>query len=442
MCPNPDLEIPVLRKDGSRIWAEISRRPIYDRNEVPIGLRISIHNISRRKIMEDTLEASVKQLKELNNSKDKFLAILAHDLRSPLSGIVGLTSYIVSEYKDLTRDEIYTYSASINKSSIQIFSLLIELLEWIKAEHGLVQFKPQMIQLSDAVDESFSRIIELANEKSLHIINEVDQTIKAIGDKNMVNTILRNLLSNAIKFTPIGGKIFIRSNILKNKHVQVSIEDTGMGMGKDLIRELFHIDSLNHRNSINGEHSHGLGLLICKEFVGKHNGKIWAESIEGKGSRIFFTLPNPSLDEEKNVECRNNRKVQSSIDSHGLKIMIAEDDKTSSLILAKQLQKVSREIIFVATGAEAVEYCRNHPDIDLILMDIGMPCTSGNEATREIRKFNRKVVIIAQSAGYLPSEKGRPEETIYNEFISKPIDYTLLTKLIYRNFKIDQSNTE
>ncbi len=183
----------------------------------------------------------------------------------------------------------------------------------------------------------------------------------------------------------------------------------------------------------------GLGLSISKAYVEMLGGKIWVESEEGIGTTFYFTLPYKTESEEKTVVGKtvpaHNEKNLDNPEVAGLKILIAEDDETSELLISISVREFSREIIKVKTGNEAVEICRNNPDIDLIMMDIQMPGMNGYEATHQIRQFNKVVVIIAQTAFGLSGDREKAIEAGCNDYISKPVSKDEIVSLIHKYFR-------
>jgi CheY-like chemotaxis protein len=251
-------------------------------------------------------------------------------------------------------------------------------------------------------------------------------------DKEKLYAILTNLIKNALKFTCDGSIEF--GYELKEKYLEFFVKDTGIGFSpehKEIIFERFRQVSESLTRNYEGA---GLGLSISKAYVEMLGGKIWVESEQGKGSAFYFTLPYKDEQKEKtfmkNIVPANVTKSQ----VRNLKILIAEDDKISERLLTIAVKIFSSEVLIVKNGLDAVETCRNQPDIDLVLMDIQMPQMDGYEATRQIRQFNRKVTIIAQTAYTLASDRILAIEAGCDDYIPKPIDKALLTTLINKYF--------
>src|SRR5664280_118324 len=251
-------------------------------------------------------------------------------------------------------------------------------------------------------------------------------------DNEKVYGILTNLVKNAIKFTYEGSIEFGYEK--KGEYLEFFVKDTGVGIPdnqKDLIFERFRQGSESHNRGYEGC---GLGLSIAKTYVEMLGGEIWVESEEGKGSIFYFTIPY-NVVSEKQTEFKDTVSAEhKEVQLKNLKILIVEDDKISYSFLSKTLQKISKEVLHVVTGVEAVAACRNNPDLDLVLMDIRMPQMDGNEATRQIRQFNKEVIIIAQTAYGFSGDKELAIEAGCNDYISKPINMTLLIGLILKHF--------
>lgn len=232
-----------------------------------------------------------KELQELIATKDKFFSIIAHDLRGPMAGLMGLTEIMAEELQDMPLTEIQSFTLSIRDSAANLFRLLENLLQWAKIQQGLITFKPEEVSLRSIIDESLLVIYESAKNKEIEIVNCISSETTIIADSNMLQTIIRNLVSNAIKFTPQGGKIWLSSEINKTQFVDISIKDTGIGMSNTMLNDLFRIDVKTDRVGTNDEPSTGLGLILCKEFIEMHGGKLSVKSEVDKGSIFSFTIP-------------------------------------------------------------------------------------------------------------------------------------------------------
>ena len=251
-----------------------------------------------RKRMEE-IKLKNEELLKLNSEKDKFFSIIAHDLRSPFHSFLGLTEIMAEELPSLTMEEILEIATSMRSSAINLFHLLENLLHWAKMQQGLIPFNPEVIQLLPIVYESIALETEHARKKEIEIVYEIPDDIEVFADSNMLQAVIRNLFSNAVKFTPKGGKISLSTKITEDKSIEISIENSGIGMSSVIVDNLFRFDVKTNKKGTDSEPRTGLGLLLCKEFVEKQGGKIWVESEEGKGSVFHFIIPCNTEPEEK-----------------------------------------------------------------------------------------------------------------------------------------------
>jgi len=244
------------------------------------------------KLNEEHLKKYSEELKQLIVSRDKFFSIIAHDLKSPFSGLLGLTEMMATESENFTLSEFVNISRSLNVSADNLFKLLNNLLEWALLQQNAISFNLGRHALSLLVDQSIATIQTRASQKAISISNKIDKSYYVSVDDKMITTVLRNLLSNAIKFTDKNGFVTINALQLENDMIQVSVSDTGVGIANVDLSRLFIIGEKVNSKGTEGEISTGLGLILCKEFVEKHGGTIWVESEKGKGSTFFFTIPN------------------------------------------------------------------------------------------------------------------------------------------------------
>jgi PAS domain S-box-containing protein len=259
---------------------------------------VLLYDISDRKLTETEIQMKNIELSELNASKDKFFSIVAHDLRSPFNGFLGLTRMMSENIHDFTLLELQEISKDMQASASNLFALLENLLEWSRMQRGVTEFNIETCNLSSVINKNIDLVNEYSKQKNIEIKIAIAEEFKISADLPMLNTILRNLISNAIKFTPRGGKIEIGTSFRPSEGYiihpsggyEIYVKDTGIGMNEETIRKLFRIDrDISHKGT-DGEASTGLGLILCKEFVEKHGGNIRVESEVGKGSTFYFSL--------------------------------------------------------------------------------------------------------------------------------------------------------
>ncbi len=226
----------------------------------------------------------------LNAEKDKFFSIIAHDLRNPFNAIIGFSSLLTEKIQEKDYEGIEEFAEIIQDSSERAMALLMNLLEWSRSQTGRIIFKPELFDIQDSISEATELLKASAKQKSIAITSKISCNITATADKAMLSTIFRNLVSNAIKYTYPGGEIVIAAE-LELDRLKFSISDNGVGIKKDLLEKLFRIDENHSTTGTEDEKGTGLGLILCKEFVEKHGGKIWVESEVGEGSMFCFTIP-------------------------------------------------------------------------------------------------------------------------------------------------------
>ena len=410
----------------------------YEARMVPYGndqVVAVVRDVTERKKAEKEVIRKNEDLVKVNAEKDKFFSIIAHDLRGPIGGFLGLTERMAEGMAEMTLDELQHIARVMKKSSSNLYSLLGNLLAWSRMQRGLTTFDPVSLLLLPKINEILLLPHESAEKKEIAVDISVPADLEVNADGNMLASIIRNFVTNALKFTPHGGRISISAKPVSGKLIEISISDSGVGMSRNMIENLFNLDVNTNRKGTDGELSTGLGLMICKDFIEKHGGKLIVESEEGKGSTFRFVLPAGTQTEEVFAVDEAIPVTSSDEQPKQLKILIAEDDETSGMLLAIALKPISRKVLTVCTGTAAVEMCKNNPDIDLIMMDIEMPGLSGYEATTKIRQFNSRVVIIAQTAFGMEIDRSKAIDAGCNEYMLKPLSLTVLKSVIQKHFK-------
>ena len=290
---NPEeLDVyPLKKKDGSAIWIEDHGWYIKDDNGNILFHEGISRDVTDRKMAEIQLQKYSEELQELNATKDKFFSIIAHDLKTPFSGIIGLSEIVKDEAKHLDIETIEQYAGMIHSTSKNTFQLLENLLDWARIQRSQISFRPISIILKKLVNEVVELMEEKSNSKMIAVLNNIPDNVIVSADEDMLKTVLRNLVSNALKFTPVDGKIEIHV-VSKENSFEISVKDTGTGMKQEDINKIFRIGSSFSKRGTENENGTGLGLVLCKEFVEKQGGKIWVESKEGKGSTFTFSIKN------------------------------------------------------------------------------------------------------------------------------------------------------
>lgn len=233
-----------------------------------------------------------EELKTLNATKDKLFSIIAHDLKNPLSSFKAAIEYLHKDYYSFTDEEKLELLHEINQSAVSVYESLENLLQWSLSQRNKTPFNPVFFDFKRVVDSTISQLFLQAKNKKIKINSKIQEPSQATGDVNLITIVVRNLLSNAIKFTREGGSIHINGNInTEANHYLVAIKDNGIGIPQDKLSKLFRIDTSSSTKGTHNESGTGLGLIICKEYIEKNNGKIWAESELEIGTTFYFTIP-------------------------------------------------------------------------------------------------------------------------------------------------------
>ena len=249
-------------------------------------------NKANNQLLSDVekLREAENRLIELNATKDKFFSIIAHDLKSPFTSIIGFSELLSENLKEKDYSKIEEYADYIQKSSWRAMDLLTNLFEWSRLQTGKIEFHLEDIDICSVANEVRELLYASAWQKSIKIEFQLADGLIVTADRSMISAVLRNLISNAIKFTNPGGNITISAS-RNDKELIVSVRDNGTGIKPEMIDKIFRLDVSYSTPGTKGEEGTGLGLLLCFEFISRHGGKIWAESEPGKGSTFYFTLP-------------------------------------------------------------------------------------------------------------------------------------------------------
>lgn len=390
-------------------------------------------DITHRKEIENELIKAKEKAEESDRLKSAFLANMSHEIRTPMNGILGFADLL--KQPQLSGEQQYEYINIIEKSGVRMLNIINDIIDIAKIESGETKVVVTETNINDLMNDLLLFFKPEVEIKGLSLISKAalpPESEFLATDREKVYAILMNLMKNAIKFTDQG---FVEVGCeLKNEVLEFYIKDTGIGIHEErhqAVFERFVQADIADKRAFQGA---GLGLAITKAYVEMLGGNIWFTSEAHKGTVFYFTLPylacalpewrsKPIVDESTTVLVNH------------LKVLIVEDDGPSDVLLSLLLGQFHFELLHARSGIEAVEICRSNPDIDLILMDLKMPDMDGYEATLLIRQFNAHVVIIAQSAYALAGDRDKAIKIGCNDYLTKPINHTILKKLISKYFE-------
>lgn len=413
-------------KDGKIIPVEIYSSLVTYQGRRAI-LSIARDITQRKQIIQDLIYAKEKA-EESDRLKTAFLANVSHEIRTPMNGILGFLELL--ERPNLAEEKKDRFIKVINQSGERLLETINKIVEVSKIESGQVDVFFTEASIGSILSYHFDFFKEQANGKGIELILNMDEvsgiTIKT--DRFKLDGILTNLISNAIKFTSKGFVEF--GAFLEKSELVFYVKDTGLGIPEnklDTIFERFVQADLSLTRSYEGS---GLGLSIVKAYVELIGGAVRVESKQGMGSTFYVTIPLLlSKETEKEVVVQHLPDVKLN---NKVKILIAEDDTISISYLKTVLEGNWCELLVCTNGKSTVEAVRSRPDISIVLMDIRMPDMSGIEATREIRKFNKTIPIIAQTANALINDQHEAIQAGCNEYLTKPLNREKLLESILK----------
>ncbi len=367
--------------------------------------------------------------------KSSFLANMSHEIRTPMNGILGFAEIL--KEPNLTGEEQQECISIIEKSGKRMLSIINDIIDISKIESGLMKVDTKESNVNELITDIYTFFKPETDKKGirLSILNSLPSAESVIiTDPEKLYAILANLVKNAIKYTAKG---YIEFGCRKKSDnprevLEFIVKDSGIGIPADrheAIFERFVQADVSDRQAYQGA---GLGLSISKAYVEMLKGSIRVESEQGKGTSFYFTIPFIVPAEIKTVH--KNTQIDNKSTPQNLKILIVEDDEASEILISNAVKNISREILKVKSGQEAIDTCRLHRDIDLVLLDIQIPVLNGYEVAKEIRKFNNDIIIIAETAYALTGDREKALLAGCNDYISKPINKITLISLIMEYF--------
>ena len=424
-------EFQSFRKNGDAFWEMTTISPVYNnRNTITHFLAIC-EDVSERYKLTQELTAAKEKAEESDRLKSAFLANISHEIRTPMNGILGFAELL--KIPRLSQDAQKRYIHIIEESGTRMLNIINDIVDISKIESGQMDIHIQETNvnlllkglLHHFTPEARSRGLGLTCSASLS-----DQGSNIKTDQDKLKQILSNLIKNALKFTKAGAVNF--GYTTKGDMLEFFVKDTGIGISNEqseMIFERFRQGSNSFTRDYEGA---GLGLSISKALVQMLGGKIWLNSEPGKGSDFFFHIPlTPQNIMSEEIKTSNFRKP----DSHSIHILIAEDDENSLLYVTAILEDENAIILEAKNGEQAVDLVKKHPEIDLILMDLKMPCMDGFEAIRQIKKLRPSVPIIAQTAYAFSEDEEKARQAGCVDFLSKPLRKQVLLEKIHELFQ-------
>ncbi len=279
-----------IAKDKSLFYAYGLVFPLIGLDGEMLGYVKILRDLTERKQSEDAIKKYIKELEELNTHKESVLAILSHDLRSPLSAIIGTTKYLKENFHKMKPDTVQEMLDLLYKSSTDELDMLDYLVEWARIKYASDVFSPAKIKLTEYITKVFESLGETASINTINLHHEIEENTTVFADGKMLISIIQNIVSNAIKHTEKGGTITISAKT-KDEKIIIQVKDTGIGMSKEIMEKLFTPQMKILSETRKKDKGAGIGLLLVKGFLEKNGGEIWVESIEGEGSSFYFTLP-------------------------------------------------------------------------------------------------------------------------------------------------------
>lgn len=410
-----ELVFRIIHKQGHLVW--IKNKITVTRNKSGAILKMFglISDVSIQKKAEEEVQKSSDNLKKLNDTKDRFISIVSHDLRTPFSSILGFTDILLND-DEISEEESKQYIGYIQESAQSMLALVNSLLDWTRLQTGRIRFEPAKIDLFESVKKALDTLSGFAIKKGITLENLVTDEVNVFADKSLLAQVFGNLLSNALKFTKGGGTISIsyaQSDI--PRFIEVWVNDTGTGISKENLVKVFDVDAKFTSEGTAGEKGTGLGLSLVQEIVVKHGGKIWVESKVGKGTSFKFTLPKASAT-----------------------ILLVDDNKTDRLLYSKILKSLAPdyEILLADDGEQAWSIIKE-TSLALVISDHTMPKMNGIELVKKLRSSTLKgkpQIII------LSGDIGKPETLAYNDLgveyvFQKPVNLTQFKEAIEQSLR-------
>ena len=417
----------IVTRNGGVKYVNERCRSDFDSNNKPYRSWGTVADITERIINEQKLLKAKERAEESDRLKSAFLANMSHEIRTPMNGIIGFAKLLQKD--DLPKEKLDQYVKVIIESSNQLLNIVNDILDISKIETGQIEVYKEKTNIVSLLEETISLFELKAQEKGLKLEWDCEspKNEPVIVDQVKLKQILFNLVSNSIKYTDIG---FVKVNCeLSNDKLLFSVRDSGIGIPKSEHHKIFNRFTKIEYSTTKLYGGTGLGLSICKGYVETLGGEVWFESDKDEGSSFFFTIPYDKADTPLEQIIKETEKEKEFLDTT---ILVVEDEDFNFDYIKELLSNRKINYIRAKTGKEALEIFKENPEIDLILMDIRLPEMDGYTVTKEIRKENSKVPIIAQTAYALSGDKEKAINAGCNDYIAKPIIEEQFNNLIVK----------
>ena len=418
-------------KDGSEIPLIFNALPLFNSKGEIIGTQGTAFDISKLKETEIELIEAKDKAEESDRLKSAFLANMSHEIRTPMNGILGFTDLL--KEPDLSGEQKEKYIEIIRKSGDRMLDTVNDIIDISKIDSKQVEISKVDINIHNVFENQyeFFRVEAAIKGLELRLINKLPQKSIMVSDKVKLDSIISNLVKNAIKYTDDGS---IKMHCcIKKSELEVKISDTGIGISDERIGGIFNRFEQADIEDSHAREGSGLGLAITKAYVELLGGKVGVVSKLGKGSEFWFTLP--WIEKQEKPHDSGQDESTKVADKKQLNILIAEDDDISyehlNIILTPAANRINR----VTNGKDALDYIKENTDTHFVFMDVKMPVLNGYLATEEIRKFNKDVIVVAQTAYALEGEKEKALSAGCNDYLAKPINKEALFNLLYKHVK-------
>lgn len=410
-----DFEYRILSKAGNIVWISNKINVIRKTDGTISKLYGIITDITSGKKAEDELKRSADDLKKLNETKDRFISIISHDLRTPFSSILGYTDLLLSG-RSFTEDKRNEYIGFIRESSTNMLSLVNSLLDWTRLQTGRMKFEPARINARDVINKTIQMLSGNALKKDIELFTTIERDFFVHADENLLLQAFMNLVSNAVKFTNNGGRVIIGARpVPANKEFEFTVEDNGTGISAEDLEKLFKVDAKFTLKGTAGEKGSGLGLSLVQEIVEKHGGQIRVESLFGKGSKFIFTIPVSSA-----------------------KILLVDDSNTDRILYTKLLTNLlpNYKIIEASNGEQAFASIVNSSPAVVITSHI-MPQKTGLEMVKQLAssplKFKPPVIVL--STNLKPEDIEEYKKNGVEYIFPKPVNLKLFKTALDQSLK-------